>query len=151
MFRRTVYLHIPRQRMQGFMIPLALFILVGIGVLAVSMNRLMSQSNTSSALEGVSLQAFFAAETGAGYAMHELMFNVTERSVADANCVSLSSTVPNFPGAAAAGLQSCSISLSCQRDTVTNSEKSFYTLRSTGRCGGGTLTAERTIEVSAFL
>lgn len=136
---------------KGFMIPLALFILVSMAALAIAINRMAAQSTSSSTLEGVSLQAFFAAESGAQYAMHFLMFDVTQRSESDNNCSTMPLSVPNFPHASAAGLQACSLSLSCQQDSVSTSSASYYTITSTAECGSGTLQAKRTIEVSAYL
>ena len=143
--------HLPQKQSAGFLIPLSLFILVGLGVLAIAISRMSSQANTSFTLEGVSAQAFYAAETGAQYGMHRLMFDVDDRTTSDANCAAMPANVDNFPRASAAGLQACAISLSCDRATVSGSPKSFYTIRSSATCGSGNLSSTRTIEVSAFM
>lgn len=154
LFSRHNALPCNKKNQAGFLIPLALFILVGLGGLAVAINQMSSQSNTAYTLEGVSMQAFYAAETGAQFAMNYLMFDVSGRGGvdgSDANCASMPATLENFPSTSAAGLQACSIDIECQLRTVPGSPTSYYTITSTATCGGGNLMSERTIEVSAFL
>ncbi len=136
---------------KGFMIPLALFIIIALSALALALTKMNSQASTSVVIEGVSLQAFFSAETGAQYAMHQLLFNVTNRSAADTNCTNMPATISGFPHVSAIGLQNCSVSISCSRASVSGNPTSFYTIQSTGICGSGVLTAERTIEVNAYM
>lgn len=136
-----------QRSVRGFLIPAAAIILVGITALALVINRIASQSSQASVLEGLSLQAFYAAESGANFAMNQLFFNVSDRSVADSNCDNFDdSDVASF---SAIGLQSCSASVICQRESVAGNTRSFYTVTSTGSCGDGELIAERVIEVTA--
>ncbi len=133
---------------KGFLIPVAAIIVVGIAVLATSITRITSQSSQASITEGIALQAFYAAESGAYYGMNQLMFNVTARAVSDTNCVTLNGSVINFT---ANGLQSCSATVTCVADTVGGDPRSFYTIRSSATCGSGDIFAERIVEVSSFL
>ncbi|MFT5082919.1 MAG: MSHA biogenesis protein MshP [Lentisphaeria bacterium] len=134
---------------KGFLIPLAAFIVFGIGLLAVAINKIASQSSHASVLEGISLQAFYAAETGAQYGMNRLMFDVTDRLVSDANCAALAGGITlNYT---AAGLQACSATISCSMNTVAGFPFSFYAVRSEASCGSGEIAAQREIEVSARL
>ncbi len=136
-----------RRSNKGFLIPVAAILVVGIGVLALAISRMASQAGQSSIIEGISAQAFYAAESGAQYAMNRLMFNVTDRTVSDANCGTLGTTL-NFT---AAGLGVCSATITCSVGTVPGNPQSFYTIRSEGTCGSGAMIAERIIEVSSSL
>ena len=135
-------------RQQGFLIPLALFILVGMLALALAASRLTGQSSTSATLELMSTHAFYAAESGGQYGMHVLFFNVPDQAAADGKCNTLATTL-NFAGSSAAGLQSCQADVSCV--VTSTSGTSFYTVTSAGSCGTGEMSAQRTIEISAFM
>ena len=124
---------------------MAAILVVGIAILALAISRMASQSGQSSIIEGISAQAFYAAESGAQYGMNQLMFNVTSRTVSDANCGALGTTI-NFT---AAGLSACSATISCSIGTVGGNPESFYTIRSEGSCGSGAMLAERIVEVSS--
>lgn len=117
-------------------------------MLAVAINRIASQMSQSSVVEGISLQAFYAAESGAYYGMNRLMFDVTDRTVADANCTALSGSVLNYT---AVGLQVCSATITCTISSVGGSPLSFYSIRSDASCGSGSIFAERIVEVSSYL
>lgn len=120
-----------RHCQQGFLIPLALFILVGMLALALAASRLTGQSSTSATLELLSTQAFFAAESGGQYALHQVSFN----SVCAA--ATLNFTPP--------GLQSCTATITCTQIPGT----AIYTITSMGSCGAGDMDAQREIEISA--
>lgn len=138
----------PRQgcrRQKGFLIPLALFILVGLLALSMAMSRLTSQSGTSATLEMLSTQAFFAAESGGQYAMHQLFFDAADQATVNNNCDALASP-PNFT---APGLQLCSVQVTCSR--TTSAGTGFYTITSAANCGTGDLSAQRSIQISAFM
>jgi len=130
--------------------PLAAIIVVGVGVLALTISRVASQSSSASVLEGVSMQAFYAAESGAHYGMHQLMFDVVSRTVADQNCNDLT-TDTSLLTFTVAGLDGCTADVSCVIDTVAGSPQSFYRIRSSAACGAGNLFSQRVIEVSSFL
>lgn len=135
----------------GFLVPLAAIIIVGIGVLAISISRLSSQGNTSAIFEGLSLQALYAAETGANAGLHNLFFDNSDRNEADSRCNTLNTT-PLSLNYSATGLSACSATVTCS--FTTNGTVSYYTLESRGSCGTSlttNTTAERTIEVSAWM
>ncbi len=136
------------RRQQGFLIPLALFILVGLLALALTASRLTGQSSASATLELMSTHAFYAAESGGQYGMHQLFFNAADQADADTRCAGLATTL-DFSGTAASGLQSCQTDVSCNA-TIT-AGTSFYTVTSAASCGSGNLSAQRTIEISAFM
>ena len=137
-----------RKRQQGFLIPLAAIIVVGLGILSLAIARLSSQANESSVLEGLSAQAFYAAESGAYYGLNQLIYDETIRTTVDSNCTGISTTL-NF---STAGLSSCSttVSCSCSGACLGSGTVSYYTINSAASCGAGNLVAQRTVEVASF-
>ena len=131
---------------RGFLIPLALVIIVGLSILALALGKIASQAGTSSIQEAVSAQAFYAAESGAQFGMNQLFFPDDTRAIVDANCssfpLSRTFTVP--------GLNGCSVNVTCLLSNDTASLTSYYVLNSTASCGAGNITAQRTIQVSSF-
>jgi MSHA biogenesis protein MshP len=159
---------LPKQQ-QGFLLPLAIFIVVVMGVFALVLSRNTIQAGTSSVQEAVSTQAFYAAESGAQRGMQVLFLDKTQaltRQAVDSRCTALNTTyADNVPG-----LKNCSAAVkctckyqdafsTCSPTTSTNYTStapvnnltSFYTITSTATCGTGTLKAERTIEAGSFL
>lgn len=137
-----------RNMQRGFLIPLAAIIVVGLAVMALGIHSLSRQTSTSTITQGLSVQAFFAAESGGQYALNRLLFNVSDNAVSDANCVAISGTTINF---SAPGLQSCQAEISCLVSVAVGSSLSFYLIESRGSCGAASLFAERRIEISAYL
>jgi len=154
-------------KQRGFLIPLSLFILVVMGALALVIARNAEQSASGFTQELLSVQAFYAAESGAQRGLQSLFFpDGKDRLGADARCLALASTI-NF--SAISGLQLCSAQLSCScryRDgsncdpgTGANylasaslgKASSYYTITSVGRCGSNSFLAERSIQTGAYL
>lgn len=151
---------------RGFLLPLALFIIVVMGVLALTISRMATQSQTAVVQEFISLQSFYAAESGAQRGMKALFFDVNGRQAADAACLDMNLN-PDFSGIQ--GLSACSVAVSCtclyQNESNCIPEnaanysplapadvlKSFYTVTSEGTCGEREYRAERSIQVGAFL
>lgn len=151
----------------GFLLPLAIFIVVVLGVLALTISRTATQSQTSSVMELLNVQAFYAAETGAQRAMQTLFFpDASSRQAVDGRCAGLGQ---NYNFAGINGLNLCSAQVSCRCRYADNSlcaaatasnysatapaalTKSFYTVTSVGSCGQNEFSAVRTIEAGAFL
>lgn len=150
--------------------PLAIFIIVVMGLFALVISRNSIQTTTSATQEAISTQTFYAAESGAQRGMQTLFFpDASSRQQADARCVGLNTTyVFTVPG-----LNNCSAVVACeckfQDDTscapitasnytstssspaVLNRLTSFYKITSTATCGTGNLRAVRTIDAGAFL
>lgn len=142
----------PYRKQQGFLVPLALFILVGMLALALAASRLTGQSGISATLELLSTQAFYTAESGGQLAMHRLFFNATTPAQTDAQCTAMANAADpaNTINFSAPGLQACFTELNC---TITNSSPtiSFYTITSNANCGNGDLSAQRSIHISTFM
>jgi len=134
----------------GFLIPLALVLLVGIAFLAIAINRITGQSHGSTIQQGLSAQALFAAESGAQYAMSRLFFNTADRAAVDAQCAALAAPGQTL-SFGVTGLSACSAVVRCSVAADSGNTISFYTINSTAQCGGGQLIGEREIEVSATM
>ena len=119
---------------KGFLIPLSLVLIVGLSLMAVAVNRLTSQSANSALLDGLSAQAFFAAESGAQYAMNQLLFDVTTTAAADTNCTAVNGDTINF---SVNGLQSCSAQISCAITITAGESEHLYLITSSASCGSG--------------
>ena len=135
-------------KQDGFLIPMAMFIVVGMVALAVAIARMGSASFSAAVLEGISAQALYAAESGAYYAMNQLVFDVNTRSVSDANCTSLNGSSLSFN---VSGLNNCTTQISCSVATDSGNTSSYYSIQSAAQCGGGDLRSERTVEVNAVM
>ncbi|GLS26721.1 PilX N-terminal domain-containing pilus assembly protein [Marinibactrum halimedae] len=140
---------------QGFLLPLALFIVLILAGLGVTLSRMTQYSNLSVLQEQASLQAFYAAESGAQYAMHRLYFDSTAsltRAAATAECNGIDNggtgTAISFT---ATGLRSCTMTVFCTAVNDSANVTTFYNLTSRGNCSFGDILAERTIEVSSYL
>ncbi len=155
------------KKQQGFLLPMAIFIVVVMGVFALVLSRNTIQSNTSAVQEIISTQTFYAAESGAQRAMQSLFFpDASSRQQTDARCAGAVNTTYTF---AVDGLNNCTAVVSCvcayQDASTCNSATaanysatstaetltSFYTLASAATCGSGNLRAQRTVSVGAFL
>ena len=151
----------------GFLLPLALFIVVAMGVLALAISRTATQAQSSSVMELLNVQAFYAAESGAQRAMQTLFFpDASSRQAVDGRCASLI-VIHSFTGINGLNLCSAQVSCSCRYAnntvcapaTLSNYSptaaldltKSFYTVTSIGSCGQNEYRALRTIEAGAFL
>jgi MSHA biogenesis protein MshP len=126
----------------GFLIPVALFIVVGLGALALTITRMGSANGSNMTLASITAQALYAADSGGQFSAHRILFNVQSRGQADANCTSINDTQISFT---AAGLSGCQVALSCSRSAPGGTPKRLYAVQSTATCGGGDLVAVRQI------
>lgn len=146
--------------------PLAIFIVVVMGLFALVISRSAIQTSTASTQEIISTQTFYAAESGAQRGMQVLFFpDASFRQQVDTRCTSLNTTFTDT----VAGLKNCSTIVtctctfqdgtSCAPITATNYAAnaalskltSFYKITSAATCGSGNLRAVRTIEAGSFL
>ena len=158
---------LPKQQ-QGFLLPLAIFIVVVMGVFALVLSRNTIQATTSSVQEAISTQTFYAAESGAQRGMQVLFLDKTQaltRQAVDGRCAALNATytytVPGLNNCSAVVACTCRYqnAAACAPATAANytaaapanNLTSFYNITSTATCGSGILRAERTIETGSFL
>ena len=136
-----------RHNQQGFLMPLAIFIVVIMGIFVATLARTTAQSSFATSQEGISIQAFYAAESGAQLGMNSLFYNTTTAlnpGLVNTSCNTLNLT-PTFN---IAGLNNCSAAVSCAASTPAPG-KGSYIITSIGQCGSGSISATRTIQVSA--
>jgi MSHA biogenesis protein MshP len=144
----NAYRHSYCRDQRGFLLPLALFILVVMGALALTISRTSVQTQTSSIQELLTAQTLYAAESGAQRGMQRLFLNAAIlRADVDGRCASWSQTY-TFT---AEGLKACSAQVSCAFVNDASNLRSFYTVTSVGRCGPGEYRAERTVQVGSFM
>lgn len=141
------YSFLQRHKSQaGFLMPLALFIVVGLGALAIAINRIGSGSFSSAVQETLAVQAFYAAESGAHYGMSQLLFDAADKNAVDTRCASVNGATVNFT---AAGLRECSANIECSAQSNTGESAGIYRLRSFATCGSGSLQAQRSVVTAA--
>lgn len=129
-----------RIRAKGFSLPLALFILVVLGLLSTVLYRTIAIGNLSVAQEVLSARAFLAADSGAQAGMLRL-FPVNGSAPVCSGSPGINQTLTGT------GFNNCSVNLICSSVTVDGSNQ--YSLTSTAICTAGSLRASRVIEVGA--
>ena len=150
-------------KQQGFLMPVALFIIVVMGGMALMVSKKVSESTASYITAGISTQAFYAAESGAQAGMHELFFADTDRQLVDARC----SAMDISQALSVQGLKNCTVVVSCSCNyengnscDETNSanylglsgiSNSFYTIDAQSSCGASPVISQHRIEVGASL
>ena len=131
--------------------PVAAFIVVVMGLLAAGMGMLNSQTSIANAQEQISIQTFYAAEAGAQYGMNRLFYdtvNPVTRTSATIACSAINGSNLNFT---VAGMQNCQTTIDCVVNVDSGNTTSFYSISSTANCGVAPVSAQRTVDVSAFL
>lgn len=123
---------------QGFSLPIAVFILVILALLASVAVTLMNRGQQSVSQEILSTRAFYAAESAAQLALQRLF----PLNGGAANCPA--TTTLNFN---TTGLNACQSSVSCS--SLVAGSRTLYTLRSRASCNSGDLVTVREIEVRA--
>lgn len=135
-------------KQRGFGLPVAIFVLVIMALLAAGLVQLSAVSNLAAAQEELSNRAFYAAESGASWAMASLFFDAggtADKSYSDAACTAVGgASTLNF---SQPGLYTCSATVSCSAQTINLT--GYYSIQSVGRCGTGQGQAVRNIEVGA--
>lgn len=138
-----------RRYQAGFLLPLAVFILTALAVLALTLGRSSSAISALSAQALFSQQAWHAADSGANFALSFLLLRANpNRSDGKADCALLQGKVINFSQAA---LKNCSVVLQCSAVDSASDDASYFELRSQGSCGAAPLDAQRTLAVSTYL
>lgn len=132
--RAAVALHLQR----GIGIPAALFVITLLAIIAVGINSLLEQNSETYAEEVNLTRAFYAAESGAGFAMNSIFppeefpqYNATAECAAGPREYAF--TIP--------GLNACTATVTCSVDATVASVK-YYTIVSEGSCDGVTRTVQ---------
>ncbi len=135
------------RRQAGFLLPLSMFILVGMAALALAMSRLSSNTLTAAVQEAIAAQALNSADSGAQLGLHKLLFDAQLQSEVDTRCATLQGNELSF---SAVGLTGCQVRLQCEVRQGAVGGRHVYALISAARCGGGQLTAERSVSVATY-
>lgn len=125
----------------GFLMPVALFIVVGLGALALAITRMAGNTGSAVIYQSITVQALYAAESGAQYGINRLLFDAASKAEVDGRCVIVDGQSVDFN---VTGLSNCNAQLSCVKTSTTPATQ-VYELTSRGQCGSGMLVAERTI------
>lgn len=126
-------------RQTGAGLPVAIFVITVLAAVVAMMARMQQGSGEAISLQVQSQHAFYAAESGAQLAMHQLF----PPGSPVAACIS-----PVYQQTFTAnGLAGCQVSVDCAVD-IADSEN-HYTLTSNGICGSGADRAQRVIQVRA--
>ncbi len=138
-------------RQRGWLMPVAAFIVVVMGLLAAGMSVVSSQTAIGTAQEQISVQAFYAAEAGAQFGMSSLFYDtgsMVTRASATSACTSVNGSNIVF---SAPGMQNCTADIACTANVDGANTTTFYQISSDGRCGSSPVNAQRIIDVSAYL
>jgi len=126
------------KRNSGIGLPAAIFVITVMALIAVAVNQLVSQ-NTQTFEEEVNLtHAFYAAESGAGFAMNTIYPPEEYSAYATTAECAAGPRVYNFT---VDGLNQCSASVTCTAIVISGT--TYATIESSGTCGD----VERTIQV----
>lgn len=135
------------RRQRGFLMPLTLFLVVAAAALAVAMSRAGGTGAVSTTQQSLSAQALYAADSGAQYALHRLLWNSADRTEVDNRCAALHGSSLTFD---TVGLAGCRASFRCGVAADSSGSANYYTIDSAATCGGGQLMAAREISVSTY-
>lgn len=129
-------------RQRGIGVPAALFVITILALLAVAINELVSQNSETFQEEVLLTRAFYAAESGAGFALNAL-FPPEEfpRYQSELNNTAICDVGPRLYALTAEGLNSCQVSVSCVVDAIVDGVE-YYTITSAGTCSDVTRTVQ---------
>jgi MSHA biogenesis protein MshP len=139
-----------RTRQQGSMLVIALFIIVVISLLAASLSRILSSTADSVANEVYSSKAYYAAESGMEYGIYQVLRNAQECKLFPNRTYLSDADNLQFDISSEAGLENCTVTISCQTIPVDATTNQFY-LTSTGICDGGKIIAQHQVEAEVKL
>jgi MSHA biogenesis protein MshP len=129
----------------GLGLPAAIFVITLMVSIAAAINLLVSQNSDTFEEETQLTRAFYAAESGAGFAMNAL-FPPDEFPLYDDNAICPNNVAnPRIYNFAVAGLASCRAEVSCKLDATVPpvGGTKYYTISSKGICGE----VSRTVQV----
>lgn len=136
--------HAPKQRQQGSMLVISIFIVVVISLLAASLSRILSSTSDSVVDEVYSAKAYFAADSAMEYGMYQVLRNGQ-----------LCAVYPDTPTpilfdiSSETGLEHCQTTVSCVR-IVTDTTNQFH-LTSSAICGADKIVAQHQVEAEITL
>ncbi len=138
----------PVGRQAGFLVPFALFIVVGAATLAVAMGQMAAGSRSSAVMAAINAQALYAADAGVQMSMHQLFNGNADQGSVDAACVALDGSTLSLSGRGIAG---CEVAVACTVTLSADGDVSLYSIVSQSECGSGDFEAGRRIRAEAYM
>jgi MSHA biogenesis protein MshP len=128
------------------MLVISLFVIIVMGLLALTLTRLLSSSTDAIIHEVYGQRALNAARAGVEEQI-ALAFPISGA----ASCTAISGPTIDF--ALVTGLESCEVSAQCTQLNVVDGSitRTFYKFTSTGTCIAGDIIATRKVSVDAML
>ena len=137
-----------RRRMRGFLVPTALFVVVGAAALAAAMAQMAASSRSAAVLYALNSQAFYAADAGLQRAMTSLYAGGETLSAVSAQCSTVNGASVNFT---VPGLQGCSSQLGCSQRQSDDGLVHVYSLLSISQCGSGSFEVGRRLAMESYM
>lgn len=135
-------------RQHGFLMPLAMFIVVGAATLAIAMAQMSAGSRSSAVLNALNVQAFYAADAGVQSAMNQMYTGATTRSEVDTHCSNVNGSSLALTSA---GLKGCSVSITCESRLSADGAVGVYSVTSISECGSGDYQTGHRVLVEAYM
>lgn len=141
-------------RQAGFSIPIAIFVLVVIGMLGAAMVNILNQGQESIAREILSMRAFMAAESGVERGLNEVLVGSGGALCAanNLNDTANFNTLFNW-SLSAPGMTGCAVSVTCGTEQLDadgdGSNENYFAIRAAGECGPTNNRAHRIVQVQA--
>ncbi len=137
---QTPFTQIMPSRQQGSMLVIALFVIIVLGLLGITLTRLLAASSDSIVHEVLGQRALNAAKSGMDCAVAAEFGTGCSQPI--------SHTFNNV-----AGLANCSYSVMTNNKAVQDGAKTFthWTFTSTGQCTAGKIIVNRTVYLDAKL
>lgn len=132
----------------GFLIPLALFIVVGAATLGVAIGQVAAGSRSSAVLLALNNQALSAADAGVQTALHRMYYGAQTRAIVDANCGTVDGTTISLSGV---GVDGCNITVNCSVAVSALDDVSLYSIQSQSMCGSGDYETSRLIVAESYM
>jgi MSHA biogenesis protein MshP len=129
-------------KQHGIGLPAAIFVITLMITIAVGVNLLVRQNAETFEEELRLTRAFYAAESGAGFAMNALFPPDEFPAYGTTAICPENAGSPRLYEFEAEGLEGCSVEVSCVTDATVD-DVEYYTITSTGSCGE----VSRTIQV----
>ena len=134
------YTVITRRNSQGSALLLALFTLVVMSLLGISLMRLLHSQSQATGFEVYGTRALMVAESALELQLTELF-----PLVGAANCVAST----DYDLSSIEGLHGCRAQVTCQPLAVNELNSTLYQLVAIGRCQAGDFRTERVVEAQA--
>lgn len=121
------------RRQRGVGLPAAIFVVTVMVSIAAAINLLVSQNSRTFEEQTQLTRAFYAAESGAGFAMNALFPPADFPDYSAGRCAEMASTPWEYRFEVT-GLAACRAEVSCAVDATVD-DVEYYTLNSAGICG----------------